>query len=124
MKAKRFLTALCALVLFISVCSSSVYAHNFTGYGTNVQTKYYLNGEYQRSEYSWGGNDHPYLYIEEYETVSAGVYHIGMIPKVNVTQEGPSGVITPEGESTQTIYYHATYHGWIECRFLPVTINN
>lgn len=122
-KTKKLITML-ALVLVFSLLAVGVSAHSFTVRDTNVQTKYYLDGVYQFSEYSWGSDDHPYVYIIDNGAISSSVRHEGLIPKVNVVASSEMGEIAPVGISTTIIEYEATYHGWLDCIYVPQIINN
>lgn len=119
---KKILSTFLALVLVAGICTSAVSAHNFTAEDTNIETRYYVDGEYVGSEFSWGGNDHPYAYVYEYEQISSGMYHEGLIPKVDVVKRGPYGTIASTGSSTTTTFYDATYAGWVDCTLITITL--
>ncbi len=118
MKNRKILPMIVAVFMIIASLSSvAVSAHSFTASATNTETRYYRDGVYVGSEFSWGGNDHPSFHIYEDGTISSGMYHDGYIPKVNVETRGPYGEISSEVISTTITYYDATYHGWIDCSY-------
>ena len=114
---KKFFSIFAAIAIIASLSSVAVSAHSFTMSGTNTEVRFYQDGVYVFSEFSWGDNDHPNYHVYEDGTIASGMYHDGYIPKVNVETRGPYGEVSSEGTSSTITYYDATYHGWIDCSY-------